>query len=909
MATIQIVLQAINDASQAFEEVTIAALETDEALRNLTAQLDATQRATADFGREAAAAGVAASDLRRSIDDLAGAADTTNVAFAALAATSADLDRNMFDLGSSTIQLDLAFAAAANRATDLRNALAGAASAALANAAATAQATSNIRDLRTAAGGAAMTLAALSAAQYRNAAAATTAAAAGRGWFGIWGALGTKIPLWGGLLDGLLPKMLTQVGGWHLLGDAIIEVMAVWGPAIIAVGAWGAAASDAINNIVRHMTDLHTVSDATGQAIAPMTNNLEQLHKAVQPQVYQLFGDALTVAAKRGGELNTVIMQTGQVLDQLGARAAVAIQSSQFSAFLKNAVTDVRLLGTAFGNLFGILGNLIRMNAGWATILLQTGVAILGLIERVTSLIIPLGQLLVLGHGFVIWVGLAVTAAVKFGSLLLGWGAALVTGAADLAGLVGMLALYVQSVGLATAAQAAFDAVNPFVWVGVAVGALTGLVLWVNSSKDATQQWGDAMQTALQNAQSLSQGVTLLTNDQVLATQKVTQATAQLNATTPTEVAGYAARYAGAQVLNSAYAQQATKVSELTGIQKQLAGQAQTYNTRLNDLAKTYGGVSNAQGLLVTSGITMAQMLDKSGQAWEIIKQQVAAAYAGYVAMGTQAGTLGNDMQVLDKQATDQYAAIQKLNQGWDTQTQAMTGAMTAFDTVAQGFATLSSGTAKFSESLGRLRVTGINFVKSGIDQLTPLGIALNQAFAQQVGTINSLADSWRSAGLGAGQFNSGLAAAIAPMEKYAAGSQEATAQLVGLAQEAGYQGPISLDKLNSYLGITSGMLKNTGGDMKTMQAAAAQATIQEALLTTAMQAQGSYIAGQLIGDINNAILKYHGVAQAATAYGNAVAQFGKQSQQAQTAQKILTDGMIAVGEGRRGLPPRRSPR
>ena len=114
-------------------------------------------------------------------------------------------------------------------------------------------------------------------------------------------------------------------------------------------------------------------------------------------------------------------------------------------------------------------------------------------------------------------------------------------------------------------------------------------------------------------------------------------------------------------------------------------------------------------------------------------------------------------------------------------------------------------------------------------------------------------------------------------MEKYAAGSQEATAQLVGLAQEAGYQGPISLQALNQYLGITSDQLNNTKGDMAAMKAVANQATIQEGLLTSAMQTQGNYIAGQLIGDINKGILAYNGVRDAAAvAYGKAIAEDGR---------------------------------
>ena len=906
MATIQIILQAINNASRAFNDVA-------DSGDRLSGVLDAVTQRLDDFDTSAAVASVAASALRNELDavarqaavagtalgDAAASADHANVNFAALSVTARDLDTILFDVGSSLVNLDLNLSAAANRAADLTRALAGASAAALANARATGQATSAVRDLRTAAATAAAALAALDLAAGGNANAARQAGAAVFGWFGAWNALGQKIPLWGGLLDGMLPGILTSVRGWHLLGDAVLEVIAVWGGAAIAVGAFSLAASDAFNNVVRQVTNMHTVMDATGQSFSTLTGNLEAMHKAVQPQVYQIFGDVLTVAAQRGGALNDIIKQTGTVLDQLAARAAVAIQSSQFSSFIGNAVTDVRLLGTAFGNLFGILGNLIRMNQGWATILLQVGTDILGLIERLTGLIIPLGQLLVLGHGFVLWVGLAVTGAVKFGQILAGWGTALAAGIADLASLVRIAIIYVQQVGLMTAASEAFAAVNPFVWVGLAVGALAGLVFWLSQSKDGIQQWAASAQQAITSATSLSQGVRLMNNDLGQAAAHLADAKTAL-----TTAAGAAGEYTTitnrygvqTQVLRVQLQGAAKDVRDYTAAQQQLSADQQLYNGRVAQLAQTYGGTTNAMGLLNAAGITMNQMLDKSAGTWAIVQQQVAATYAAYQAMGNQAGTIGNDLAILNKQATDQYQAMQKLNQAWDTQTAAMTGTQTAFDTAAQGYTTLASSSGTFTLRLGVLSVSLKN-TQAAIDSLSPSGVALNQAFSQQVGQVNSLADSWRSAGLSANLFNSGLAAAIAPLEKYAAGSSEATAQLVGLAQEAGYQGPNSLNAMNQYLGITSGMLKNTSGDLKTMKDAANQATIQEALLTGAMQAQGNYISSQLLSDINQAILKYDGVEQAAKNYGTALAQWGASSTQAKTAQDQLTQSLIKAGE------------
>src|SRR6185437_6996129 len=98
------------------------------------------------------------------------------------------------------------------------------------------------------AAGAAVLNAAATKAAAGSTAASTGAVNGARFAWGFWGAairaVNQPITLWGGLMDGLLPKMLTQVGGLHLLADALIEIVAVWGPAIVAAGAWGAAASD-----------------------------------------------------------------------------------------------------------------------------------------------------------------------------------------------------------------------------------------------------------------------------------------------------------------------------------------------------------------------------------------------------------------------------------------------------------------------------------------------------------------------------------------------------------------------------------------------------------------------------------------------------------------------------------------
>ena len=484
----------------------------------------------------------------------------------------------------------------------------------------------------------------------------------------------------------------------------------------------------------------------------------------------------------------------------------------------------MRLLGTAFGNLFGIIGNLVRMNQGWATILLQVGTSFLGLIEHVTALIIPLGQLLVLGHGFVLWVGLAVTGVVRFGTVIAGWGASSRTprragragGPGDRRGLPGCRR-WREGAGRRQRADGG-DGRPGGVGRCAAVAALAALVYAFSQSKSAVQQWGDSVVTAAQKASTVTGAINVLQAGVAQSAVKVATAQKQLADSSTTVTNSMAGQGKAATGVTAVYNEQHAALNGAVAVHTQLAavaGHGHHAGGAAGQAVRRHQ--SNALGLLSQAGITNTQIMDKSGSAWALIQQEVAATAAGFAAMGTQAGVAGNNMQVLDKQATDMYSAIQKVNSGWSTFTSNMTGTQSSFDTFAQGLNTMASNSATFSDHLGELTDKGKS-AKVAIDSLTPAGIALNSAFAQQIGNLNTMIGSWRTAGISQDQFKAGIAASIAPLEQYAKGSQEATAQLVGMAQEAGYQGPVSLQALNKFLGITSSQLKNTSGDLTTMK-------------------------------------------------------------------------------------------
>jgi hypothetical protein len=741
--------------------------------------------------------------------------------------------------------------------------------------------------------------------------------------------LTTQVSLFGGAL-GKIP-LLGEVAGWHILLDSIIEVSAILVPVSIALGAFAVAGVSTAMAIYTQFMNMNTVMKATGGVVPQLTRGFGSLASAVQPSIYQMLGDAFVIMNNNGGTFGKTLQGIGSVLDQLATRITLAVTSGNgMGTFLTGATADLSKFGNAWGDLFGIIGNVLKVMPGYAEILLDVGTDLLGVAEAASRVLEPvLGFALAL-HGAILWGGLAVTIVVGLGRAFISLGASVLEGvqavqawaaagaqavavnaavadaatAATIAtgrqaeamasvavaaegSAAGQISFAVASDGTAVAvdaetasiwgldaAMAALDAVNPLVWVGIAVAAIGGLTYAILHSKDATQQWAASLQQTVQAA-SVAGGLTAIGQAQEQVLTRLTAAEVKLNDTTEYGTTVNLHTGTTSRGVTEAYELQEKQVNELTGALVQLNTEAALQSQRIGDLAKTYGGTATATGLLVTAGITEKQMLDSSASAWAQIQEQVEATQLGYRAMGIAGGTLGNDMQIVTDQSSDQYTAMGKLNTSLKTFVTNMTAGQTAFDTWAQGLATMG---------------TDAKAAGTSIDGLDKNSLTLNAAFETQVNNANTLAASFRTAGLASNLQAQGIKDIIAPLTQYAKGSQEATAQLVGLAQEAGYNGPVSLTLLTKWLGNTHDATRN-------LQDITHQATIQESLLTTSMRDQGAYIANTLIGDINSAILKYDGVQKAATAWGNAIAQDGRQSDAAQAARTRLINDLVASGK------------
>jgi hypothetical protein len=142
---------------------------------------------------------------------------------------------------------------------------------------------------------------------------------------------------------------------------------------------------------------------------------MEQLHKAVRPQVFQLFGDAILIMNHNTGTFATIAKGTGTVVDQLAARFTFAATSGKgMSTFMAHAITDVAKLGDIIGNLGGTFGNVFKVIPGFAAGLLTIADVFTKVLEAASRAAEPVLRWVLLLHGYILYTGLAVTASLAF---------------------------------------------------------------------------------------------------------------------------------------------------------------------------------------------------------------------------------------------------------------------------------------------------------------------------------------------------------------------------------------------------------------------------------------------------------------------------------------------------------------
>jgi hypothetical protein len=234
------------------------------------------------------------------------------------------------------------------------------------------------------------------------------------------GLLRTQVQLWSGVFGDT--KLIGEVALWHILLDSVVEVLALWVPALATAAAgliaFGAAGYQSFKEITQQWMTLSTVGTALNTTIPPLTDSFAKLQAAVRPQVYELLGDYLTAAGDKTGVLGQLINETGSYLDKFAAKVVVAMQSggTGLQDFLSAGAKDLALIGQGFASLGVIVVKFIQATA--ITHIAEDLAAVGDLILRVAADVVsivptPVLALVLALHGVILWGGLAADAVGK----------------------------------------------------------------------------------------------------------------------------------------------------------------------------------------------------------------------------------------------------------------------------------------------------------------------------------------------------------------------------------------------------------------------------------------------------------------------------------------------------------------
>ena len=619
---------------------------------------------------------------------------------------------------------------------------------------------------------------------------------------GVLGRLNGRLQLFGGWLTKLgAPEWVGTVTGLHILTEGIVELSAVLIPAGIAFGAFAAAAVPTIGDMYTAEKNMFTVSQALGMHLPGLSDEFSKMADAVKPEVYILAGEALDTINGKTGEFKDIAVETGRVVDDLGARIEVALGSQGMSSFIAHGVDDLSLLANSFGNVFGIIGNLLKSMPGYAEILLNVFHGITGALEDITSSGAAQGLVgLALGlHGAIFYAGLAGTALLALRGPLTSIVTWAIDGIATVAALGSAFLEEAASAGIAAAATDTLKLANPWLLaaagVALVVGGVIALVSWLGNAKSAQQQYLDSVENTI-NAQSAFSGIISVTRNAISTTNAELAKTPEY--TTRTQV-GMHGITSSVTTVNSAYQQLQSNSQKLTG-------QLGMEQSRQKQLIGIFGSSAAAQNAMSQAGIKLSDIANANAEGWakDIVElkalNSATVQLAGY--QRGQAAAAQNALNVMGGTITQ----IQKITQAEDGLMNVITGGVTAFDTFALGQQTLSQNfndaaksAATVTHSLGDIKssakLTGA--VLGGTSQAS---LTLSQAFYQQVGNAQKVIDALQQQQVGYHDLTTAVATEAGQMLQFAGNNDAARSTMVAMINNALGPGTVRMQTLDGWV-------------------------------------------------------------------------------------------------------------
>ena len=246
-------------------------------------------------------------------------------------------------------------------------------------------------------------------------------------------------------------------------------------------------------------------------------------------------------------------------------------------------------------------------------------------------------------------------------------------------------------------------------------------------------------------------------------------------------------------------------ISNLTSQQKTL------FQVAGDTMQKNQVTFTQSLGLMDLAGV-------KAGDSFQVAMAKINGLVTGYKNLGIQGGYLGGSINAVTLQAEQQQSQVQQLTQAWTNFISLVTGGESTFVTVAQqvqgtlaaaggAAGTLSISNGKVTDSIKG--ITGAaGPMKVNIDSLSTSGLALKSSFIQSEqamsANLNSLLQLSAAGGQGAAgikQIDQAGKDYVASLLPVASKSQDATAMLYALAQQAGYTGADSFKSLAQWVG------------------------------------------------------------------------------------------------------------
>jgi hypothetical protein len=625
---------------------------------------------------------------------------------------------------------------------------------------------------------------------------------------GAWGVLTSRITLFAGAFNQILPEILSSVSVWHLATDWVLEFAAVLVPATLALTAWGGVMAFVVADALTKFQAVATVATVTGEKIGSFNANLkggigplQSLQNYLNPTVWELYGDAITVADSKTGAFTSIVKSVNTVVQDLAARMTEAFSSTGFQTFMQNGALDFQRFGTIIGNLGGAFGNFVKDVPGYAEIIEELFEKITAGIEAFTAFAGPVIKAGLALHGFLLYVGLALTAGV---SLVAGIGNVtakfftFAASAVDIGSIGTTISTAFVNAGAAVAAfgsRLALLLANPYVLAIAAIGLAAYAIVsnWdkatasVNTfvstmnTKLASMTGGQALQqiaidfgqvtTAIKQAaspaayQQINANWANLSNwgNQVSKTFQVAgndfSAAFHAITTSANPVAGllngvedaakglWTALVGGGQGQSVALQVQ-ENIGTLENAYKQLSAQQQNLLTVTGALmlgqekgSDTTFTWSQSLGILDAAGVQASDSL-------QTMQTKVQGLLQGWQTLGLTGGQVGSAVNALTFDVQLGQTGVTKMTQAYSNFISTLTGGETAFTTFGTGLQTivqsLSSAGAKgvtFNDSLDQISVKG-TAAGATMNGLSQASLNVRGAFATEITNATNLYNS-----------------------------------------------------------------------------------------------------------------------------------------------------------------------